>query len=110
VSEITQNTVKKITEQIRKRYKPELIILFGSLARGNPTDQSDVDLLVVKNTKKRPIWRRVAVRKVIDVDVPMDIVVYTPSEFRMLKETNSAFIRDILSHGKVLYEKKSSKN
>ena len=106
----TQHSINKIIDQIKQKYKPELIILFGSYARGNFTEGSDVDLLVVKNTRKRPIWRRVDVRKVIDVDVPMDIIVYTPSEFNMLKENNSAFIRDILSHGKILYEKKSQKN
>ena len=51
---------KIITDSVNKisfEYKPKKIILFGSYAYGNPTEESDIDFLIIKNTDKRPIDR-----------------------------------------------------
>lgn len=48
-----QEEIKKITTKIVKKYKPEKIILFGSFTWGKPTKDSDVDLLIIKNIKKK---------------------------------------------------------
>lgn len=50
---IPYQKLKKVTEKIVKEYKPEKIILFGSHAWGKPSRDSDVDLFIVKNSKKR---------------------------------------------------------
>ncbi|MCK4244861.1 MAG: nucleotidyltransferase domain-containing protein, partial [Candidatus Omnitrophica bacterium] len=52
-----QKEIEKITEQIIKEYKPERIILFGSAVSGRLMPGSDIDLLVVKETKRNP-WAR----------------------------------------------------
>ena len=49
--ELTGDIVKKIVFG----YSPQKIILFGSLAHGTPTKDSDVDLLIIKDTDYRPI-------------------------------------------------------
>ncbi len=100
-----QKEINKIVNQLKKNYKPDLILLFGSHARGTTRFDSDIDLLLVKNTRRRPIWRRVDALKIIESEYPVDVVIYTPQEFAMLKKRGSGFIRDVLSHGKVLYEK-----
>jgi len=100
------NIIDDLVNKLKKFYKPDLVILFGSMARADFTEESDVDLLIVKNTKKSPIWRRVEVRKILSTEIPLDIVVYTHSEFKKLRESGSAFIKEILAKGEVIYEKK----
>ena len=41
--------IKNYAQKIKKRFNPQKIILFGSYAHGKPTDNSDVDLLVIVN-------------------------------------------------------------
>jgi len=93
-------------DKLKSSYKPDLVVLFGSRTRANFDKDSDIDLLIVKDTKKRPLWRRVEVRKVLSTEEPLDVIVYTPDEFSRLRESGSAFIEDILNQGEVVYEKK----
>ncbi len=104
-SKRVQKEISDIVSRLKNVYKPERIMLFGSWARGDFSEQSDVDFLLVKRTKRRPLWRRVDVRKIAGTDIPMDVVVYTPREFEELQESGSAFFREILKEGKILYEK-----
>lgn len=52
-----EEELSRIIEVLKKEYNPEMIVLFGSLADGNVHEWSDIDLLVVKKTTKRPIER-----------------------------------------------------
>lgn len=74
--------INEIVEKIKKKYKPERIILFGSYAYGVPTAESDIDLLIIKRTTERPISRRVRVRKIVDLRQPISFspIVVTPRE------------------------------
>jgi predicted nucleotidyltransferase len=88
-----------------KKYNPEKIILFGSWAWGKPKKNSDVDLLIVKNTKKNPYKRVPEARKFLrSIDFPFDILVFTPKEIEKRLRTKDFFISEIVSNGKVLYE------
>ena len=57
--------IKIIVDKIISEYKPKKIILFGSYAYGTPTEDSDIDLLIVKDTDERPIDRWVEVKKIL---------------------------------------------
>ncbi|MCX7795745.1 MAG: nucleotidyltransferase domain-containing protein [bacterium] len=83
----------------------EKIILFGSLLRNDIMSTSDIDLIIIKETKKRFLDRLDEIYTTIKPRVAMDILVYTPKEFEKLQK-ESSFIRQILKEGKVLYEKK----
>lgn len=48
-----QKEIKRITKQIVKNYNPEKIILFGSFAYGKPKPSSDIDLLIIKKSRKK---------------------------------------------------------
>ncbi|MCK5183158.1 MAG: nucleotidyltransferase domain-containing protein [Candidatus Heimdallarchaeota archaeon] len=96
--------LKGIVENLKVNYSPEKIILFGSYSDGTFSEDSDIDLLIVKKTKKHPIWRRVEARKASCTKIPMDILVYTPAELQELQKEKSFFIMDIMEKGKVLYE------
>jgi len=100
-----QKEIKKITQQIVKNYKPEKIILFGSFAYGKPKENSDVDLLVIKKTRKKFGSRLFEVAKVIDSDMGTDILVYTPTEWEKGLKRNYYFFKEINDKGKLVYEK-----
>ena len=51
-----------IISGLKANYSPEKIILFGSYSDGTFTKNSDIDLLIIKQTDKHPIWRRVEAR------------------------------------------------
>lgn len=99
--------IPEIKEKIVKAINPEKIILFGSYAWGKPTDDSDVDLFIVKKSKKRRIDRAREAREAISGSgVPVDILVYTPEELKKsIVENQNLFIEDIARNGKILYEK-----
>ncbi len=96
-----------MVEKIKNEYQPEKIILFGSYSWGKPTRDSDVDLLIIKNTNERHIDRAVRVREIVDKEnrvIPLDIVVYTPRELKQRLKASNSFIKTILTKGEVLYE------
>ncbi len=102
-----QKEIKKITDEIVKNYKPEKIILFGSCARGNPTEDSDVDLFIVKKTKQLRTKRHLEVdRMFLDRAVPLDILVYTPREIKERLSLGDFFIKNIIQKGKIIYDKR----
>ena len=103
---IKPKKIKKIVDQIKKKYKPEKIILFGSFAYGKPNKDSDVDLFIVKKTKETRIKRHLKVdRMLLDRDIPLDILVYTPQEIKKRISLGDFFIKNIIQKGKILYAK-----
>jgi predicted nucleotidyltransferase len=100
-------TLPRAIERIVSELKPEKIILFGSYAYGNPTPDSDVDLLVIMNTKAKEIDRFVAVSNLLyPRQFPVDILVKTPKEIEAeARKKGNFFIREILKKGKVIYDR-----
>lgn len=105
IKKAIQNEVNKITAQIIKSYQPEKIILFGSLARGNFSEDSDVDLLIIKETKDSKIDRIKKILFTVDYNLPFEPLVYTQDELEKRQKLGDSFILAVLSEGKVLYEK-----
>jgi len=86
-------------------YQPEKIILFGSVARGDADEYSDIDLIVVKQSDQRFVERLVEVMAFLPRDVvKADVLVYTPEEFQAMQEQGNPFIEQALKDGIVLYE------
>lgn len=98
---------KFIIDKLRP-LNPEKIILFGSYAKGISTPESDVDILIIQRTKKRPVKRVAEVLKLIWGNIPsIEPQVLTPKEFQEAKAQNRFFItQEVLRYGKVIYEKK----
>lgn len=89
-----------------KKYGPEKIIVFGSASRGDTDEYSDIDLVVIKDTKKGFVERLGEVITYIRRELlPMDIFVYTKDEFKEMQEGLNPFIEQVLKDGKVIYEK-----
>lgn len=106
---VTQKQIEKIVKRIASNHNPEKIILFGSYAYGVPTEDSDLDLLVVVENSEQPRYRRArGIRKHLwgIAEVPKDILVYTQEEIDEWKEVEEAFITSTIRRGRVLYESK----
>ena len=102
---IDMKSIKNKIYTIVKKYKPEKIILFGSYATGNPTPDSDVDLLIIINTKQ-PTWDvSIDISLLLKHSFPMDIIVKTPQEIQKRLNYGDYFIKDIIEKGKVIYER-----
>lgn len=100
-------TLPKAVQRIVRALHPEKIILFGSYAYGNPTPDSDVDLLVVMKTRASRKERFLAVsRLLMPRPFAVDIIVMTPQEIKTALKQGNFFIDEIVSQGKVLYERR----
>src|SRR3989338_2212072 len=97
--------LKEITEKIVKEYQPERIILFGSWAWGNPHENSDIDIFIVKDTDLPSLKRIEALDRLFSRRAfPMDFLVYTPEQVERGMAKGDLFVQDIITKGKVLYE------
>lgn len=101
-----QKEAKWLADKIAVSYKPKKIILFGSLARGENGSDADIDLLIVKESKKKRPFR---IKEVFEVlrglkrNFPLDALVYTPKELKSRVKVGDYFIKRILREGKILY-------
>ena len=102
-----QDELVRIIGVIKTEYRPEKIILFGSLAGGEMHEWSDIDLLIVKETTKRPIERNIELFRLIQPKVGIDLFIYTPQEYEYLLKEKVSFLLNILKTGKTVYEKRS---
>ena len=105
-----QIELKKILETVVKEYKPEKVILFGSGAWGELVEGSDLDLFIIKKgvEKQRRSQRYQEVSSLIDHDIPIDFLVYTPYEVEKRLYLGDPFIKKIINRGKVIYGASSS--
>jgi predicted nucleotidyltransferase len=98
--------LQEMVQRIVDRFNPERVILFGSTAYGKLIEDSDVDLLVIMESDKRPIQRIAEVSEVIRPRlVAVDLLVKTPAEVQKRLEIGDSFVAEILKKGKVLYER-----
>ncbi len=101
---ITLNEIRQVVRQIVDLFHPAKVILFGSYARGNPTADSDVDLLVVMETREKPLHAAARIAAAIDHPFPLDILVYRPSELQAAVERKGIFATEVTTTGIVLHE------
>lgn len=98
--------INDIANRIAKMFNPDKIILFGSYAGGNPTIDSDIDLLIIKDTDLPRHKRSFEIQKMlIGSMVPMDILVYTNNEFEKEKNEKYSFLNSAIKTSRILYER-----
>lgn len=107
--ELLERELKKILETLIVKYDPEKIFIFGSLAEGKVHEWSDIDIVIIKDTKKRFMDRLKEVALMCDYSVGVDFFVYTPEEISEAINEDNYFVRDeVLKKGKLLYERGKS--
>ncbi len=101
---ISSNKIQDFCQEVVEKFQPEKIILFGSYAYGEPTQDSDVDLLVILPFEGSSVKKAIEILLAIDYHFPLDFLVRTPQNIRQRLEMGDFFIQEILQKGRVLYE------
>ena len=103
---IESKMIDDIVKRIAIKFNPDKIILFGSYATGNPNNDSDIDLLIIKDSDLPRHKRSFDIQKsLIGSMIPMDILVYTTKEFEQEKKEKSSFLYSAIKTSKILYER-----
>ena len=101
-----QKILDEMVRLLIQHYQPERIVLYGSLAWGDFSENSDIDLLIVKETDETPLERRVRVRRIVadkSRHIPFSPLVITPQELEQRLALGDPFYRKILFLGTELY-------
>lgn len=107
VKEVNENIISEIVRRIVDVVNPKKVILFGSYAYGKPTKDSDLDILIIMDSKLPRYKRSSLIYKALaGILIPKDIIVYTPEEVEEWSDVPQAFVTTALTKGKVIYEKK----
>jgi uncharacterized protein len=100
-----RESLRSVTSKVVTDYAPEKVILFGSHAWGEPSESSDIDLFIIKDTDNTRNTAREIDGSIFPRPFPMGIVVYTPAQVDSSLELGDDFIKRIITEGTVLYEK-----
>lgn len=101
--------LNEITSRLVRGFNPEKIILFGSRARNEATDRSDVDLLVIcKDGNSRYRLMVEMDRALRGILIGRDIVVMTPEEFERGKHLIGSIAQPASLEGQILYERRAN--
>ena len=108
----TQKIISEITE-IYKQQGVVRVILFGSYAYGNPTAESDIDLMIVVSLETSPSthWEKADLYLLYNQFInhlrsviPINLIIYTKAAYERFIELDSVFSKEITNHGVILYE------
>ncbi|HAB51473.1 MAG TPA: hypothetical protein DCE80_04735 [Ignavibacteriales bacterium] len=88
-------------------YNPERIYLFGSWVRDEQDDTSDIDIVLIKETNNSFFERlKEVVPYIAGINRGIDILIYTPQEFKKMLKEGNAFAEMVQDEGVIIYEKK----
>ena len=103
---IGKEEIEEIVRRIVEGVDPEKVILFGSYAYGEPDEDSDIDILVIKDMNMPRYRRGTEIKQYLrGMKIPIDIVVYTREEIEEFQGVKTSFINQIVEEGRVLYER-----
>ncbi len=100
-----QPVIAEATRRLVAEFKPEQMWLFGSYAWGEPTEDSDLDFVVVVQSSEESPLRRAqrAQMSVFDVSMAADIFVPTKPEFERFRHVKASLSYKIANEGRLLY-------
>jgi len=97
--------IQNIAKQIGEQFHPSKVVLFGSYAWGTPTEESDIDLLVILPTiEEHPVKAASKIRFTLPRDVSIDVLVRDPEFVDYRVKEVDGFISHIMNAGKTLWE------
>lgn len=102
---ISKEVIEEVKNRLVETYNPVAIYLFGSYAWGNPTEDSDLDLVIVidKSDEKSYVRSRIGQRALFGLGISKDMVVYTKEEFEKNAHDVTTLCSKVKRDGKVLY-------
>jgi len=102
---VDQRSILELSQRIAREFEPERIILFGSYARGEPTSESDVDLLIVLPFEGKSLRKSLEILNRVAPEFPVDLLVRRPEDAARRYAEGDPLIREAFDRGKVLYER-----
>jgi predicted nucleotidyltransferase len=102
--DVPWRVIREFARQVAERFRPDKIILFGSRAYGTPHADSDVDILVVMPARNQ-LDQAARIELACDPPFPLDIIVRTPHNMKWRLAEGDSFLGEIMTKGRVLYEK-----
>jgi predicted nucleotidyltransferase len=101
---VGRKQIRAFSDAVAREFRPEKIVLFGSYAYGRPTEDSDVDLLVIMPFDRRQGRKSLEIRQRIPASFSLDLIVRTPEFIAQRLAWGDCFTQEILSKGRILYE------
>jgi predicted nucleotidyltransferase len=101
---VEMERIELFSKRIAEEFRPDRIILFGSYAYGEPTEDSDVDILVIMPFRGKGARKAVEILSRINPKFPLDLLVRTESQVRKRVAMDDWFMQEIVAQGRVLYE------
>ena len=103
---MTSDVISIMVNRIITKFQPLRIILFGSQARGDATESSDIDLLVIMKNVENKHQTTVAITRLLkDMPISKDIIVSTPDEIERLQDVVGTISYIAAREGKIIYER-----
>ena len=101
-----ESSLKSIITQLSEIPEIQKVISFGSYAQGRRDLFTDIDLIVIMDTEKDFLQRTGYLYQLLQRNVDMDLLVYTPHEFQEMQERG--FLHNAIENGQVIYEKQTA--
>ena len=107
---LNRETIQAITQLIVERFQPEQIILFGSVARGEDDENSDLDLMVVLRPGVEPPRRGNTIRRAIAEHflLPVDLLIRSYETFTTYRPNPNSMLSRMLEDSEVLYDRRAA--
>jgi predicted nucleotidyltransferase len=101
---ISEKTIQEAVELLRKAANPVSIILFGSYARGDITEESDLDFLVIEKELKARRMETVRLRDILSpLRIPVDVLVISEKTYKEWKDLPGTVIYEAGLEGRIVY-------
>jgi len=95
---------ERVIEMAKRKISPSLMIVFGSVASGTAGEDSDLDLIIVKESDENSFIRGARARLALkDSSIPIDIIVYTPEEFEKDLSNKYSLAYEAVATGRIVH-------
>ena len=102
---ISERTIREAVERVVTAARPSKIILFGSFARGDPDEGSDLDLLVIEPELVDRYEEMIRLRDAIGpIGAGVDVLVYSEEEAERRGQVPGTVVYWALKEGRVIYD------